>query len=161
MGTPNSPGDGYPLGAAIHFRPLAGICFAEWHLVEPSPRIATMLSADAVEGQSLRIYAVGKLTAADYRNFEPEFERALARTIQPAPLLLDLRGFRGWTVGGLLRDIIFDVRHRTSFSRLAVIGDKKWHSWIIYAGIPVFRARLKFFKPSDEELALHWLQQSA
>ncbi len=120
-----------------------------------------MLSVDAVEGQSLRIYAVGKLTAADYRNFEPEFEGALARTIQPAPLLLDLRGFRGWTVGGLLRDIIFDVRHRTSFSRLAVIGDKKWHSWIIYAGIPIFRARLKFFKPSDEELALHWLQQSA
>lgn len=119
-----------------------------------------MLSIDAVERQFLRISATGKLTAAEYWKFEQEFEESLARTIQPAPLLLNLRGFRGWTVGGLLRDIMFDVRNRASFSRIAVIGDKTWHRWLTYVGIPIFRAPLKFFKVSDERLAVRWLQQS-
>jgi hypothetical protein len=114
-------------------------------LVEPSPAPFT------------RIRASGWLGAADYRRFEPEFAAALARRTPPVPLLLDLRGFRGWTPAGFLRDLRWDVRHRRTFSKIAVIGNKGWHRWITAAGAPLFRARMKFFGSAEEWRAVKWL----
>ena len=59
------------------------------------------------------IRATGRLTSADYRRFEPTFAAELAGRHLPIPLLLDMRGFRGWTIGGFLRDLRRDVRHRS------------------------------------------------
>jgi hypothetical protein len=73
--------------------------------------------------------------------------------------LLDLRGLRGWTIGGLAQDVLFDLRHRHSFSAIAVIGDRAWHKWITYAGRPVFRAKLRFFDASEEQPATDWLRR--
>jgi hypothetical protein len=50
------------------------------------------------------------------------FANALSGKQLPAPLLLDLRHFRGWTLGGLVRDLQFDVRHRRTFSRMSLAG---------------------------------------
>ena len=97
-----------------------------------------MLTIAPDERSFVRVRAEGVLTGTDYWRFEPAFASEMARRKQPLPLLLDLRGFRGWTPDGLLRDISFNLRHRASFSRLAVIGNKRWHKWITYAGVPVF-----------------------
>jgi hypothetical protein len=104
---------------------------------------------------SLRIRATGRLTAADYRRFEPAFAAELARRTPPVPLLLDMRGFRGWTPAAFLRDLSWDLRNRRSFSRIAVVGDRRWHRWITAAGVPLFRAPMKFFR--DESAAEAWL----
>jgi hypothetical protein len=108
----------------------------------------------------IRIRASGRLTAADYRRFEPVFTADLERRNLPISLLLDMRGFRGWTPAGLLRDLRWDVRNRRTFSRIAVIGDRRWHRWITVAGVPLFRAPLKFFRPGEEQLAAEWLGQA-
>jgi hypothetical protein len=115
-------------------------------LVEPSP------------GPFIRIRANGRLGAADYRRFEPEFAEELKRRKPPVPLLLDMRGFRGWTPPGFLRDLRWDVRNRSAFSKIAVIGDARWHAWITLAGAPLFRAPLKFFRPAEGPHAIAWLE---
>ena len=93
---------------------------------------------------------------ARLRQFQRRLSSELGRRPKVVPLLLDLRGFRGWSAAGLIRDLIFDVRHRSSFSRIAVLGDARWHRWITYLGIPVFRAKLKFFSAPDA--AREWLR---
>ena len=85
----------------------------------------------------LRIRASGRVSVADYRRFEPEFAAELkGREVPTLPLLLDMRGFCGWTPGGLVRDLMCDLRNRRTFSRIAVIGDAPWHGWITIAGRP-------------------------
>lgn len=77
----------------------------------------------------------------------------------PAPLLLDLRRFHGWTAAALLRDVAWDIRNRKTFSKIAVVGDACWREWTTYAGMLLFRARLKFFRSA--EVAKHWLVAEA
>ena len=94
----------------------------------------------------IRICATGRLTAADYRRFEPALAAELKRWTPPVPLLLDMRGFRGWTPAAFLRDLAWDLRNRRTFSKIAVVGDRRWHRWITAAGKPLFRAPMKFFR---------------
>ena len=105
----------------------------------------------------LRIRASGRLSAADYDRFEPQFAKAIRRRKLPIPLLLDMRGFRGWTPGGFVRDLAWDLENRRSFSRIAVIGDQRWHRWITLAGKPLFRAPIKYFGAHAEGEAEAWL----
>ena len=115
-----------------------------------------MLSLDSSARAFICIRAQGILRWRDYKGFERRLSSELGRRPRAVPLLLDLRGFRGWSAAGLIRDLIFDVRHRSSFSRIAVLGDARWHRWITYLGIPLFRARLKFF--DAENAATEWLR---
>ena len=64
-----------------------------------------MLAVKPCADPFIRICASGRLTAAEYRRFEPAFAAELERRQMPVALLLDMRGFGGWTVGGFLRDL--------------------------------------------------------
>jgi hypothetical protein len=114
-----------------------------------------MLSLDTSNRAFICIRAQGILRWRDYSSFERWLSSELRRRPKPVPLLLDLRGFRGWSAAGLIRDLIFDLRHRASFSRIAVLGDARWHMWIAYLAIPLFRAKLRFFNAQDA--ATQWL----
>ncbi|MFL6722173.1 MAG: STAS/SEC14 domain-containing protein [Sphingomonas sp.] len=118
-----------------------------------------MLTLEPSPASFMRIGASGRLTADDYDRFEPAFAAELGRRTPPVPLLLDMRGFAGWTPAGLLRDLAWDVRNRRTFSRIAVIGDRWWHGWITTAGAPLFRAPMKFFRNADQ--AFNWLSSRA
>jgi hypothetical protein len=126
-----------------------------------APKPVTLATLTVAPGNPaepfLRIRATGRLTAADYRRFEPAFAAELANRHLPIPLLLDMRGFRGWTIGGFLRDLRWDLRHRRTFWKIAVIGDAGWHRWITAAGRPLFRAPMRYFRPADQSLAEQWL----
>lgn len=116
-----------------------------------------MLSVEAAPGKFLRIGAEGILRAEDYTAFERRFGEVLRTLQSPAPLLLDLTRFKGWTAAGLMRDVRFDLRHRNSFCRIAVLGVRPWHRWITYAATPVFAAPLRYFDVADEADARAWL----
>lgn len=116
-----------------------------------------MLSLVPSPAPFLRIRANGRLTAADYRQFGPAFAAELKRHTPPVPLLLDMRGFRGWTPAGLLRDLRWDFRNRRTFAKIAVIGDQGWHRWITAAGAPLFRAPMRYFPAGATADAEAWL----
>jgi hypothetical protein len=116
-----------------------------------------MLVVDPTASSLIEIRASGWLGAKDYQWFETEFEYQLRLRKPPVPLLLDLRGFRGWTPAGLLSDLMWDLRNRRSFSRIAVVGDTRWHRWITSIGTRLFSAPLKFFGAREERHAREWL----
>lgn len=118
----------------------------------------TMFSLDVSNRDYVRIHASGRLTSGDYDVLEPAVEAELKGRGGRAPLLLDLRGWRGWTAGGLLRDLRFDFRHRNSFPRIAVVGDRPWHRWLTVAAKPVFSGEMRYFEAAREVEAVEWLQ---
>lgn len=120
-----------------------------------------MLSLDCSEAGFIRIRASGVLEAVDYAEFESGLRNELERARVPVPLLLDLRGFRGWTIPGFLRDLAFDLRHRKAFSKIAVVGERSWHKWITHAAIPVFAAQLRYFRADEAGAAGRWLRASS
>ena len=108
-----------------------------------------MLSMGTSDPAFIRVRAEGILRWRDYPRLELSLSNEIRLRSRPVPLLLDLRDFRGWTAAGLIRDIIFDLRHRASFSRIAILGNARWHQWITILAMPLFRARLRFFKAPD------------
>src|ERR1039457_4317503 len=77
-------------------------------------------------GKILVVHASGKLTAADYEGFVPEFGRLLQQHGK-LRVLFDLTGFHGWEAGALWDEIKFDIQHFSDIERIAVVGDKQWH----------------------------------
>ena len=105
----------------------------------------------------LTIRASGRLTPGDYDSLEPEVEAALRQAQgQRIALLLDLRGWTGWTARGFVRDLRFDLKHRNSFSKIAVVGDRRWHEWLTLAAKPVFGGPMRYFDGAREVDAAEW-----
>ena len=117
-----------------------------------------MLCVEPTCDPYLRIRAHGRIDTLDYRLFDREFAMALRRRPPPVPLLLDMRGFQGWTAGAFLRDLAWDLKHRDSFSKIAVVGDAVWHLWLTVAGLPLFASRMKYFGAGEERWAKAWLR---
>lgn len=116
-----------------------------------------MLIVEPSKLSLLRIRASGWLGAKDYQWFDTEFEYQLQLRSPPVPLLLDLRGFRGWTPAGFMSDLMWDLRNRDSFSKIAVVGSARWHSWMTSLGATLFKAPLKYFGNDEEQRAREWL----
>jgi hypothetical protein len=116
-----------------------------------------MFSLDASSPDYLRLHAGGRLSASDYDSLEPAVQAQLKRRGGRTRLLLDLSGWRGWTPGGLVRDLRFDLRHRKSFSRIAVVGDRAWHKWLTLAAKPVFSGQMRYFDAAEEGAAVEWV----
>ncbi len=117
-----------------------------------------MFSLNSSNPAYLRLHATGRLAQSDYEAIEPDFDVELARRGGRAPLLLDVRGWRGWTPGGLVRDLRFDLRHRRSFPRIAVVGDRPWHRWVTVAAKPVFTCPMRYFDAGREAEAVEWVK---
>jgi hypothetical protein len=104
----------------------------------------------------LRIRATGRLSWRDYDRFVPAFEAECFRSGGP-PLLLDVRGWRGWTPGGFVRDLFFNLSNRNTFPRIAVVGDRPWHKWLTLAAKPIFTGRMSYFDAAVERQATEWV----
>ena len=129
-----------------------------FHPFQTFDRCCAVLSVEPSNSSYILIHANGWLCAADYGPFETEFTDELRHWTPPVPLLLDMRGFRGWTRPGFLRDLLWDLRHRNSFSRIAVVGDVRWHRWLTVMGMLLFRAQLRYFPATDAQHAKRWLR---
>lgn len=108
-------------------------------------------------GRILEVQATGKLTASDYELLVPSFER-LRNLHGKLRVLLELRGFHGWTAGGLWQDMKFDTKHFAHIERLAIVGEKKWHKGMASVCRPFTTARIRFFKPDQMDAARQWLE---
>lgn len=106
----------------------------------------------------LHIRAGGRLSEADYEDFIPLFERAAAKEAGTVPMVIELLpDFAGWDLGGLWRDMKFDVRHKDQFGRIAIVGDKKWEEWATKLFDPLFRAEMRFFPTDRLDEAEAWV----
>ena len=111
----------------------------------------------ADENGLIRIMVGGTLDGSDYGHFVPLFERIAAREQGSVAMVTELApDFSGWDLGGLWRELKFDVRHKDSFGRIAIVGDRRWEEWGTRLFDPLFRAEMKFFGWADLDSAERW-----
>ena len=104
----------------------------------------------------VEITMLGKLTHEDYKIFVPMIDKALkeAKGLE-VDLLVDMRSFTGWELLAGWDDLKFGVKHRNSFDRMAIIGNKKWEKLSVKMMKHLMKGKSKFFKNREEALA--WL----
>jgi hypothetical protein len=117
-----------------------------------------MFTIEEMRGSLIVVRAAGHLSAADYAEFVPLFDRWASQVGRPVEMLLVLGPGFGWKPGGLWQDLKFNVRHRRTFSRIAVTGHKRWHRWITAASRLLFKAEIRYFG-TGRLRADAWLQE--
>lgn len=112
------------------------------------------------EGKYLHVVLTGKVNGDDYEALRPDVER-LIEEHGSLRILVELRGFKGWSVSGLWEDIKFDASHFRDIERLAVIGEKRWHQAMATFCKLFTTAEIKYFDEGDMGPARNWLRQSS
>ena len=110
-------------------------------------------------GKILVVHVTGKLAAANYAHFVPEFER-LVRQHGKLHVLFDMTGFHGWDAGALWDEVKFDIKHFADIDRLAMVGNKKWEHGMATFFQPFTKATSRYFDQADAEVARKWLVES-
>ena len=101
----------------------------------------------------------GKLTHEDYEIFVPILERALKEAAgKKVNMLVDMTEFKGWKMRAAWDDMVFGLKHRGDFDKLAVVGKKKWEEVAIKMMQPLVKDKIKFFK--NRSKAIKWLLYS-
>jgi hypothetical protein len=109
-------------------------------------------------GKILDVHVSGKLEAADYEHFVPEFER-LVRQHGKLRVLFSMAGFHGWEAGALWDDIKFDLKHGGDIERLAMVGEKKWQQGMATFCKPFTKATIRYFDHVAAAEARKWLEE--
>lgn len=107
-------------------------------------------------GTVLGIHVTGKLEAADYERFVPEFERLVLRHGK-LRVLFDMTGFHGWTAGALWEDTKFAMHHFRDIDRLAMVGEKQWQEGMATFCKPFTKATVRYFDHAEAAEAQRWL----
>lgn len=102
--------------------------------------------------------ATGQVDERDYEQLVPLLEAQFAREGRLRALVL-LRGFRGWTLRGLREELRFDLRHRKSFDRVAVVGERKLEEWGTKLAAPFFSGQVRWFDRGQETAARRWISE--
>ena len=110
-------------------------------------------------GKILVVHVGGKLVAADYERFVPEFER-LVQLHGKLRVLFDMTGLHGWTGGALWEDTKFAMHHFRDIDRLAVVGEKKWQEVMAMFCKPFTQATVRYFDHPHAAEARMWLGET-
>jgi hypothetical protein len=114
---------------------------------------------DEEEGKVLSVQVSGKLTAADYIYFAPEFER-LVQLNGKVRVLFKLAGFQGWEESALWEDLKFDYKHFADIERIAIIGEKTWEDGMAAFHKPFTKATIRYFDSTKTAEARQWLGEA-
>ncbi len=107
-------------------------------------------------GKLLVVHVGGKLAAADYAHFVPEFERLVSQHGK-LNVLFEMAGFHGWEGGALWEDIKFDMKHFADIDRLAMVGETKWQHGMALFCKPFTKATIRYFDHAQADEARKWL----
>lgn len=101
---------------------------------------------------------LGQFTVSDFREFEEQVLYS-ARFQGGACLTLDLRAMSGYTIDMVWEEIRFVRNHPQHFSRIAVVTDDQWVSWLAWLFRLYMEADVQLFDDMAE--AETWLADAA
>lgn len=112
------------------------------------------------KGDFVALEVSGKLDAQDYEILVPLFETQLEEHGKIS-VFWEMKDFHGWTGGGLWEDMKFDVKHATEFTRVAMVGERKWEERMTQMMKPFTTAEVRFFDADERDKALRWASGEA
>lgn len=105
----------------------------------------------------LFLKAVGKLTHNDYEEITPMLDSALKSINNPKiKAFVDVTELEGWEVRAMWDDFKLGLKHGSEFSKIALLGNKKWEEYISKVGSWFISGEIKYFE--DEKEAFEWLK---
>jgi hypothetical protein len=100
----------------------------------------------------------GKLHDADYQNFVPQVDAAIAKQGK-VRMLAQFHDFHGWDAKALWDDIKFSTTHCTKIERIALVGEEDWEKWMSTVCKPFTMAKIRYFDAGQLEEAKTWLAE--
>jgi hypothetical protein len=99
---------------------------------------------------------VGKLTHQDYQKMTPMLDSALEGVKEPKiKAYVDILELEGWELRAAWDDFKLGLKHGREFTRIAVVGNKKWQEVGAKVGSWFISGESQYFE--DEDAALSWL----
>ena len=98
----------------------------------------------------------GKLHDEDYKKFVPVVEAAVAKQGK-VRLLAEFHDFHGWDLHAVWDDIQFASEHCHDIERIAIVGERRWESWMAKVCKPFTMAKVRYFDAAELEAAKAWL----
>lgn len=114
---------------------------------------------ERTEEKVMEVQLSGKLTSVDYKQFIPETERFI-NAVGKISVLMIMRDFHGWDMGGIWQDIKWDFKHFNRIERIAMVGEKKWQSAMSVVCKPFTRAEIRYFTMPELEQAREWVAKA-
>lgn len=110
-------------------------------------------------GNLLGYEVIGKLTQDDYATVTAQ-ATALLQQDSKIRLLLDLTAFEGEEKEALGPHRRFRHTQRRNIAKMAVVGDKKWHEWVMaFVDLYYYARESRFFATDQRQAAWEWLRE--
>ncbi|MEX2671218.1 MAG: STAS/SEC14 domain-containing protein [Phycisphaeraceae bacterium] len=119
----------------------------------------TVQLAEEKRGKTITVHVTGKLSRADYQQFVPQVERAVAEHGK-IRILVVMDDFAGWDMGALWEDIKFDAKHFSDVERIAMVGEKRWQEGMAHFCKPFTKAEIRYFERGQLPEAHLWLEEN-
>ena len=103
------------------------------------------------------IKVFGKLTDAEYKNFIPKVE-AVINEFGFIRLYVDMLDMDGWEWRVAWDDFAFGIKHWNEFTKLALVGDKRWENFSAQVADKIHKAEVRFFDRKEIVKALIWIK---
>jgi hypothetical protein len=113
---------------------------------------------EEVHGRVMEVDLHGKLSREDYEKFVPESER-LIQQFGKIRILVTMHDFHGWDGGALWEDLKWNAKHFNQIERLAIVGEKTWHSMMTSFCRPFTTAQVRYFTLEQADEARAWVNE--
>jgi hypothetical protein len=100
-----------------------------------------------------------KLHDEDYKKFVPAIEAAVAKQGK-VRLLAVFHDFHGWDLHAVWDDVKFASEHCHDIERVAIVGERRWESWMAKVCKPFTTAKTRYFDASEIEAARAWVAEA-
>ena len=101
--------------------------------------------------------AEGKLNDRDYDIMLPFIKKKIEEH-DSIRWYFQMKNFEGWTVSALWRDVKFDLKYNDRLSKVAIVGDKRWHELMANLMKPFTDAEIKYYDEKDAPEATQWIR---
>ncbi len=109
----------------------------------------------------LTVKVSGKLAHSDL----VAVQRQVAEMLQPQqkiPILIIAEDFQGWERAGDWGDVSFQAQYDPQFTRMALVGERKWEDLaLVFVSKGFRRFPIEYFPSADLSKARSWLTQRA
>lgn len=100
--------------------------------------------------------ASGKYTKEDNQKVFPALEAAL-EDHGKLHFYIEIDDLSGAEAGALKEDLLFDIKHKDRYGRIAVVGERSWQEWVTKMSDLLFDSPVRFYEKAEANDAWEWV----
>lgn len=113
----------------------------------------------SVQEDVIAIRITKEIKASDYDAFVPVTDEKW-KTHGELMLYCEMEGIKYITPGAVYRDLRYDIRHVRHFKKIALVGNRFWHSWIAALTRVFVTAEVRYYSLDQRQVARQWIEST-